>query len=256
MCHAKNFLPQILYFAEQDYPILTFHYRGTFETPTKEPIDFKTIKQDILDLIESYFPEKKIILIGHSMGALLSMSFAQDHEELLSKMILLAPPYDIPQILLSQKAMSSKLYLEKLGKQLPKIKIDPKNLAQKAWDLVLKTILTTDLIYKIGFQTSRVPRKVAEEYFHDFFSCGPEAWSLYFNAIYSEDLSRIHHIQIPTLVIAGAKDPLVPFSLQKKVFETLKNSEFFVCLEGKHLLQIEFFQEINHHIEFFLKKSS
>lgn len=203
-------------------------------------------------MITHYFPQKKVHLVGHSMGAFIALNFSIKHQELLETLTLLTCPYDIQNIILSKKTMSSKILLEKFGKNLEKFKIDSKTFNAQVWKILFSTILNPEIIYQLGFYKKRISKKIAEEYVKDFNSCGPEIFSTLFNELYYSKQENASLLFVPTLLIAGLKDPLIPIENIYALHKKIPNSSLYVLLEGKHLLQLEFFEEVNKRINKFL----
>jgi len=204
-------------------------------------------------MIKFYFPHQKIHLIGHSMGALLALNFSISYQELLQSITLLTCPYEIQNIFLSKKTMSSKIFLENFGKNLEKFNITSKTFNAQVWKILFSTILNPEVIYQLGFYKKRIPKKIAEEYVKEFNSCGPEIFSILFNEIYYIQQKDPSLITIPTLLIAGLKDPLIPIENISALHKKIPHSFFHIFLEGKHLLQLEFFEEVNKKIKNFLE---
>lgn len=252
LCHARYFLPQLLYFSSLGHPVFTFHYRGTFESITNKTISFDQIYGDILAMIHQYFPQKKIHLIGHSMGALIALNFSIKNQEILKTITLLTCPYEVQSIFLGKRTMSSKILLEKFGKNLERFKITSKTFNAQIWKILFSTILNPEIVYQLGFYKKRIPKKIAEDYVKEFNSCGPEIFSTLFDEIYYAKQEDPSLISIPTLLIAALKDPLIPIENIYKLHKKIPQSSLHVFLEGRHLLQLEFSEEVNKKIQSFI----
>ncbi len=59
--------------------------------------------------------QNKIILVGHSMGALLALQFAKRHPEVVSKIILLAPPIYESREELKEKLRTSSIFVSAMS---------------------------------------------------------------------------------------------------------------------------------------------
>lgn len=59
--------------------------------PLSEQITMEGYANLIADLIRLISPEEKAVLVGHSMGGMISLTLARQHPELVERLILLAP---------------------------------------------------------------------------------------------------------------------------------------------------------------------
>ncbi|XP_020645497.2 serine hydrolase BPHL [Pogona vitticeps] len=64
--------------------------------------------------------------------------------------------------------------------------------------------------------------------------------------------SSLPHIKCPTLIIHGAKDPLVPRFHPEYIHKHIANSRLLFFPEGKHNLHLRFAEEFNELVENFL----
>jgi pimeloyl-ACP methyl ester carboxylesterase len=84
-------------FSESGYEVYTVDLRNHGLSPHSDVWDYKTMSDDILELITTNHLQN-VILLGHSMGGKVAMQFAIEHQEYLSKLIVvdIAPKYYAP----------------------------------------------------------------------------------------------------------------------------------------------------------------
>ncbi len=70
-------------------------------------------------------------------------------------------------------------------------------------------------------------------------------------ADYSNLLKKI---KVPTLVIAGKKDPLTPLEKQKTISKAIANSTLFIFEDGSHCTQLDFPKELSNILQNFINK--
>ncbi|XP_075231355.1 serine hydrolase BPHL-like isoform X2 [Lycorma delicatula] len=94
-------------------------------------------------------------------------------------------------------------------------------------------------------------------YGEDYFKRTWEAWVDAFVDIYEKNggdlcCSALPNIKCPTLVIHGAKDPMVPEEHPKYLIEQIKNCRYHVFEQGKHNLHLRFPEEFNRIVQEFI----
>jgi len=71
----------------EKYQCILVDLRNHGKSPHVDDMDYKAMSEDIMDLMSNLQIEKAIIL-GHSMGGKVAMQFAIEHEERISKLIV------------------------------------------------------------------------------------------------------------------------------------------------------------------------
>lgn len=84
-------------FSEAGYEVYTVDLRNHGLSPHSDSWDYKTMSDDVLELITKNNLQN-VILLGHSMGGKVAMQFAIEHQEYLTKLIVvdIAPKYYAP----------------------------------------------------------------------------------------------------------------------------------------------------------------
>lgn len=106
--------------------------------------------------------------------------------------------------------------------------------------------------------SEKVKKPLEELYGHKYFAETCEAW-VDGIARFAEKpggsicQQLLPHIQCPTLIIHGEKDPLVPRFHAEYIHEHIKGSRLHLMPEGKHNLHLRFAEEFNREVEEFLR---
>lgn len=75
------------------------------------------------------------------------------------------------------------------------------------------------------------------------------------HAVAKFDLSKeVENITVPTLIIHGANDRVVPISNAYRLFSKIKTSTFVIFKEAQHLVHIEKAKEVNQLVRDFIRK--
>ncbi|KAK3854783.1 hypothetical protein Pcinc_038758 [Petrolisthes cinctipes] len=98
-------------------------------------------------------------------------------------------------------------------------------------------------------------------YGKEYFKAAWEGWVDILTKIFKEkdgDLCRedLAKISCPTLIVHGAKDPMVPLYHPHYLRDNIKNSQLIMMENGKHNIHLRFAEEFNKIISEFLHKDS
>ncbi len=178
--HVGDFL------AGRGYEVLSYDWRGHGESegPRGHADTFEHMVDDLEELFASVPSDVPRIIYGHSMGGLISATYAVSDRPQPDAYVLSAPAL----------AATLPAPLRLAAKLLPKV----------APKLRLKSPIE-------GSHLSRDPA-VAEKYFADPLLQLPNTAQFGNEALTTMDKtrSRLHEIRVPVLVVHGAEDELVP----------------------------------------------
>lgn len=251
VCSNHHWKSQIEYFDERDYPILIHDYRGHFQSSGIENIDKITFEQLAMDLKEliDHLKLKNSIMLGHSMGVNVCLEYAKDHLEDLKQMVLISgtivPVHDI--MLNTHLTGPLKPILIDLFKKYPK----EFNAFWKygGWNPIVKKV-----IHFGGFNFSQVSDEFIEVYLNKIGQLGPELFFQLIDEMQKHDImAHLSHIKLPSLIIGGNKDKVIPNYLQKLMASKIEGSEIYTIHTGSHVPQVDFPQMANERIEIFLQ---
>ena len=149
------------------------------------------------ELINNFGPTSKVILLGHSAGAAVATEWALTNQDRVRALILEAPAF---RTFKSGPKAASKLLQSTLMNS-----VGPRLVAgfKKAG---------TKILYRSWFDDSGITQEVFDAYYLPLEIQGWEAafWEFMRNGVQSTINEHLHEIKIPTLVITGDHDQVIP----------------------------------------------
>lgn len=209
-------------------PDLLGHGGSEKPRPNKSnPYSFDELDQDLQMVFNRYSREKNIV-IGHSYGGALATSLALDHQDKISKFILLSPTPCQPNL---SMPLLYRLPASLMGWFRP--------LMERQFE-------------RLAFTENANPQLIATEYKAN--QNNPMyviKWIVNgMQKIPEIDLSMLN---IPALIIIGEQDKLVPPSAQREFYQRLPDHEFSSIQDGSHMALLEEPLVVNQAIRKFLR---
>lgn len=176
----------------------------------------------------------RVILVGHSGGAVLALYFALEHQERLHSLVLLAGSYLAPaymrgkwmkriaRAVMSLGAFVSPPHLGPWHSTYPKDKF---NKEYEPWGLA-RTIMRNSL--------------------RSYLLVGRELSSI-------ELRDRLAEIAVPTLIVAGEKDSIYPLAMSEHMHKNIAGSELRIVKGANHVLILNNVDETAGHIISFVR---
>ena len=200
------------------------HGGSSKDVGSATPDSFKDTLEGVMDALDL----PKAHLVGHSMGGGVSLDFALAHPERMLSLVLIAstglgPEIDggyIDGFVTASKRRDLKPHLEKLF-------ADPKQVTRQLIDDVLK--------YKRLDGVDLALRTIADQFFPE----GQQVLIL---------RDRLSELSVPTLVLWGAEDRIVPVSHAEGL---PANIETRIIPGAGHMVQMEAAAEVNRAITSF-----
>ncbi|MDY0091793.1 MAG: alpha/beta hydrolase [Candidatus Vecturithrix sp.] len=170
------------------------------------------------DLIRQFFDMMELdnlVIVGHSMGGVVSLDFSFKFPERVKALVLVATSakFDIP----TQKLMELKNDMEAIFGSLEKAKEKMKDIDER--------LVTNDMMVLLG----------------DVMAIKK------YNGV-----SHLSELKMPTLVVAGTEDILAPVSYAEQLHANIKHSELRIIENAGHMVMVEAHQEFNAVLEEFL----
>ena len=208
-----NWAYQTKYFSETNNVVsLELPGHGRSSGKGGSSIEFYTeLIRKFLDIMKL----NNLVIVGHSMGGVISLDFAFKFPERVKALVLVATSakFDIP----TQKLMELKNNMESIFGSLEKAKEKMKDIDDR--------LVTNDLMVMLGDVMA------VKKY---------------------DGTSHLSELKMPTLVIGGADDILAPVSYSEQLHASIKNSELRVIENAGHMVMVEAPQEFNAALEEFL----
>ncbi len=207
---------------------------------------------DLATVIDELTGDDPVVLVGHSMGGMTIMAFAEQHPELFGSKIL-------GVALISTSA--GELQASTLG--LPGL---PGRVIRRLSPAVMATMARAPRLVErgrrvgsdIGFVVTRrlaFGTEVPQEYV-DFTDEMLAATPIDVVADFFPDFdghqkyAALETIgSVPTMVVAGGRDQITPFAHSKRIADRLPDAELVELPEAGHMVLLEFHDEVSKALE-------
>lgn len=250
VCSNHHWKFQLDFFDSKDYQILVHDYRGHFQSTGAHDVKKLTFSQmahDVASLCE-YLNIKSAVMIGHSMGVNICLQLAKDYPTLVSKMILISGTFiNVKDIMFDTNLMDFIAPVAALGlEKYPDI-------FKKIWTTNGLNPIIRDLIHISGFNRAKVSKEFIEIYLNRVGQLGPEVFFQLFNEMTHQNITgSIESMKMPSLIIGGHNDNVIPNHVQRSLAALLPNSETYFLKDGSHVPQADFPEILNERIELFI----
>ncbi|MBN2694854.1 alpha/beta hydrolase [bacterium] len=240
----------IIPFFEKKFRIIHLNYRGHGETPIPKNIDSVTVENVVKDFfaVMDYEKIEKGIFLGHSMGVQVILEAFKQQPHRVEGLVPMCGSYGEPMRSYHNTDIFDSIFRWGINNILkPKSEFLSK----------ISFLATFPLIYPVVSRTEVNGYYLKKEDFMpylesirdklDFRSFG----YLLESAMNHTAWPILNKIDIPTLIIAGAKDTMTPYFLSVKMHKEIKKSKLWVLPWGSHTAPIEQPQMVNLLIEDF-----
>lgn len=252
VCSNHHWKFQTEYFDKKGYQILVHDYRGHFQSTGSQDvkkITFPQMAKDVSDLC-AFVGIDKAVMLGHSMGVNICLQLAKDFPELVSGMILISGTFiNVKDIMFDTNLMEFIAPIAALGlEKYPEI-------FKKVWASGGINPLIREIIHTTGFNRSKVSREFIEIYLNRVGQLGADVFFQLFNEMTRQNITgSLERMNMPSLVMGGHKDNVIPNHLQRTLASLLPHSETYFMKDGSHVPQADFPDMVNERIELFLQQ--
>jgi non-heme chloroperoxidase len=253
LCSNFHFSCQIPFFEEQGYQILIHDYRFHYSSSQEGDIEtctFSNIADDLHQLLET-LKIKKAIFFGHSMGVNICLEHAKKYPEDVGAQILISGTVVPPQDVMFDSNMIDLTlpYIETFTKKFPE-------LFDILWKHSFKNPIAQYAIFDGGFNKKQVDIEFVQHYMKKISELPAPLFFQLMRIMHDHDIiNHLESIDVPTLVIGGDKDKIIPNYLQQILTRHLPNSQLYIVKDGSHVPQADFPELINLRIHQFIKKN-
>jgi len=225
--------PQINFFKK--YNTLTYDLLGHGKTPLKKSkVNFEDFSKQLVRLI-SELNFNKIHLIGFSLGALIARSFASEHSDKLSSLIIHSSIYKRTEE--QKRVVKNRYEVAKINKPASK------QTALRRW-------LSNDFAKKNPDIYQKIHSILDKNKRSDFLKC----YEIFVN--YVDDDNMLKKINVNTLITAGENDVGSTPEMSKNLSKMIKRSKFVEIKNGKHLSSIECADDVNITFKKFIDQNN
>jgi non-heme chloroperoxidase len=250
VCSNHHWKFQVDYFDEKGFQILLHDYRGHFQSSGNQDvakITFPQMAKDIKDLCD-FLGIKKAYMLGHSMGVNITLQIAKDYPDLVQGMVLISGTFmAVNDVMFDSNIMEfvTPFCVAGLKKYPEAIK--------RIWTSSGMNPLIRNIIHTTGFNKAKVSKEFIEIYLNRVGQLGPDVFFQLFSEMTKQNIaSSLEQMTIPTLVIGGHKDNVIPNHLQRTLATLLPKSETYFLTNGSHVPQADFPELINERVNLFL----
>lgn len=251
VCSNHHWSLQVSTFDKLGYQILLHDYRGHFQSTmgSIDEITFPQLASDLAALCQ-HQGIKKAIFLGHSMGVNVCLQMAKSHPELVEALVLISGTYmPVKDIMFDTNIMEYIMVVATLFHQ------HYPDVLKKIWQTGGLNPIVREIIHTAGFNKKKVSKEFIEIYLNRMGQLGVEIFFKLINEMSHQNItSSLTKIHVPSLVIGGLKDGVIPNHLQRSLAGILADSETYFLKTGSHVPQADFPEFINDRIELFFKQ--
>ena len=251
VCSNHHWSLQVGHFDKLGYQILLRDYRGHFQSTMGDisEITFDQLSQDLHDLC-LHLKIQKATFLGHSMGVNVCLQMAKNYPEMIESLVLISGTYmPVKDIMFDTNLMEYIMVVATLFHQ------HYPDTLKAIWRTGGMNPIVREIIHNAGFNRKKVPREFIEIYLNRMGQLGVEIFFKLIDQMSTQNItSALTKIHVPTLIIGGLKDGVIPNHLQRSLADILSDSETYYLKTGSHVPQADFPEFINERIDLFFKQ--
>ncbi len=252
VCNIEHWREQVPFFDERGYQIIMHDYRFHFKTSGTNNIEqckIEHIAYDIYELL-MYIGSKKNILLGHSMGVNICLEFSYKYPEITMGNILISGTVIAPHEVMFFSDITKYVFpkVEQFLEKYP-------NTFEVIWKTAYMNPIAKFLVHYLGFNYKRVPKEFIDIYIKRIGELEPKIFFQLLKEMKNHKIKdHLEEIEVPSLIIGGNKDIVIPNYLQYYLNDKLTNSQIYIVEEGYHVPQMDFPESVNNVIEEFINE--
>lgn len=186
------------------------------------PLDKAWSLNDYVNWLKTQFKnEKRVILLGHSLGGQIAIRYAANYPNQISKLVLIASSGIRDKSLFKILKRSIFLVVAKVGK------------------LFTNSGFLKNILYKLAREK-------------DYFKASPNMKKTMANILKEEVIDDLSNIKLPTCIIWGENDSTTPIFQAKLINSKIRNSELHILKNTKHSPQFSHPKKVAKIIRDFL----
>lgn len=253
VCSNHHWKFQTEFFDHKGYQILIHDYRGHFQSTGAndvKKITFPQMAKDVADLCE-FLGIQKAIMLGHSMGVNICLQLAKDYPALVSHMVLISGTFiNVKDVMFDSNLMEFIAPVASLGlEKYPDI-------FKRVWSTSGMNPLIREIIHTTGFNRGKVSKEFIEIYLNRVGQLGADVFFQLFNEMTKQNITgSLEQMKMPTLVMGGHNDNVIPNHVQHTLASLLPNSETYFLKGGSHVPQADYPHMVNERIELFIEQA-
>lgn len=231
--------------------VVSWDYRGLYRSeaprdPTRYGVDVQT--EDLRELLD-FLEIDEAVLVGWSMGVQVNFEAWARFPERVSALVQINGTIGRP--------FHSAFGTDRLAPMVPMVTQVLEALApsvQRYVAPVARTKTALEVLRLVGLVSDTLDETIFSELAAEVIMLDMKAYMTTLRALGDHDTEHIlPTVKVPTLVIAGDRDPLTPIERSRKMTELVPDAELFVVPSGTHYTPIEFPELLHLRIEKFLR---
>jgi len=218
------------------YRVIAPDLRGFGNSETQPgPTTMAQYAEDVSTLLLQQLTTGPVVLVGHSMGGYVALAFARQFPEMLRGLVLVSTKAgaDTAEAAAGRRAMAERVKAE--GAQVVIDAMAPKMLAAGKEDARM-------VEQARGFMASSKPEGVIG--------------ALLGMAERPDATAQLAEIAVPTLVITGADDTVIPPEESEKLAQAIRGAQLKVIPQAGHLVAFEKPDEFNRILKKWLSQAN
>lgn len=250
LCSNLHWKYQIEWFHNAGFKILTHDFRAHFQSSGVENLEKVTFDRMTTDIVEllNHLNINTVAAIGHSMGVNITLELARRcPEKILCMCLISGTTLPVKGVMFDNNLM------EYIMPVVEEAMIRWRKAIDLIWATQAMNPLALELIHSQGFNKKQVGRDFIEVYMNRLSQLGAPLFMQLFNEMQKHDiLGYLDQIQIPSLIMGGDKDGVIPFHLQRFLQQRLPQAELYIIKDGSHVPQVDFPNRVNERLKVYL----
>jgi non-heme chloroperoxidase len=253
VCSNHHWQFQTEYFDELGYQVLIHDYRGHFQSSGKDDLTKMTFPQmakDVHDMCQ-FLGIKRAVMLGHSMGVNVCLQLAKDYPDLVHSMVLISGTFlPVKDVMFDSNVMEFVMPILLVAKgKFPRV-------FDKIWASASNPVIRK-LVHRAGFNAQKVSEEFVDIYLNRVSQLGLPVFLQLFDEMTKQNIiSNIDRMTMPSLIIGGHKDGVIPNHLQRTLATLLPHSQTYFLKDGSHVPQADFPQMVNDRIQLFITQNA
>ena len=250
-CSINHWKYQLAHCQKAGRLTIHFDYRGHGQSSLGDPLrplTIKTLSEDLREILD-HLSIDRAVLMGQSMGGTVALQFAHDHASRCAGLVLQGSPGRDPYRHMkigdtSRAALNLLIALNKLAPDWVRFLNSAAGRAPS---------IAREIVRLKGFNPKLARTDDIDEYLKNFFATDPNIFYELADDLKDFDVSALPRlIEIPSLIIAGAKDHIVPVEECVWLAKRLPMAELDIMPHGSHCPHLDDPAYVNNRIEQFL----
>lgn len=226
--------------------VIRLHYRGHGRSPTPPRpwrLDMATLADDAAAAC-THAGVRSAVVVGFSMGFQVALELYRRHRALVAGLVSLAGPSG--RVLESFQGTHAFAHVLPVARAIVRIARD---LTEKTWRRLVPSPLTTQIGMATQLNADRIAAADFEFYTRQLAAVNPELFlSMLDEANRHSAADLLPQIDVPTLIVAGARDTFVPLPTMRALAFAIAGVRWEVLPEGTHAIPAEYPAEIGETI--------